>query len=421
MMRSSSFPVIVVAAISASAIAGGTGCPLDPDALPELAFELTPEETWPAAPLAPAPAPGETRAFVTNNLDDTVTVVDLDALLDGRNDDVVLAQVPVGFVPVEREGPHHVTADGEHYYLGISNFVPGSGSGPHGQHGSGSADGHVMKLRVSDNRLVGEVRIDRNPGDVRLTPDGSLLLASHFDQLRVIEAAQNGITEGPELDSKLAIVDPVTMERLALVGACPAAHGIGITPDSSRAVMSCSSDEVAIVDLVDADHPVVRVPIVDDPGGALTGVCFPYAITMDGDVAWTSCFNTGELIAVDTVAGERDGRTFQLLGQFGMFGETRDGVMAIAHQDADGVSFLDVSDPAGVSLASFRMFTPDECALPHAARWSADGSKVIVVCEGDRASPGALIAIEAAQPHALIGRAAMGLFPDDVAFVVVPP
>lgn len=405
-------PRCVAFAVALVAVSVCGACPLDPEALGEVAFEIAAEETWPVVPLVPPPA-GETRAFVTNNLDDTVTVVDIDALLDGRSDEVVLGHIPVGFVPVEREGPHHVTTDGEHYWLGISNFVPGSGSGPHGQHGSGRAEGHILKLRASDNAVVADVRIDRNPGDVRLTPDGQLVLASHFDELRIIEAAQDGVEVGPELDSKLAIVDPVSMQRIALVAACPAAHGIGVTADSARAVMSCVSDEVAIVDL--ASHEVRRVAVLDEPGTALAPVCFPYAMTMDGDVAWTSCFNTGEIIAIDTAAAERDGRSFQLLGQFGMFGEVRAGVMAVAHQDADGVTFLDVSSADSVTLSSFRLFDASECVRPHVAKWSADGAHVLVVCEGDLSSPGSLIAMDATAPHAIVGGAPMGLFPDDVA------
>lgn len=405
--------VFLLLAVALVAVALASSCTLDPDALPELEFEIAVDDAWPVTPLVQAPA-GETRAFVTNNLDDTVTVVNIDALLAGEpSEDVVLGHIPVGFVPVEREGPHHVTTDGEHYYLGISNFVQGSGSGPHGQHGSGTAEGHIIKVRVSDNGVAGDVRIDRNPGDVRLTPDGALLLASHFDQLRIIDGAQNGIEEGPELDSKLAIVDPVTMTRIALVPACPAAHGIGITADSTRAVLSCISDEVAVVDL--ATQAVTRIAILDAPGTALAPVCFPYAVTMDENIAWASCFNTGELIAVDATAKERDGRSFQLLGQTGMFGDVRDGVMAVAHQLDDGVTFLDVSDPASVTLSSFRLFAADECVRPHAAKWSADGARVLVVCEGDQVTPGSLIVMDGAAPHDIVGSAVMGIFPDDVA------
>lgn len=394
------------------------GCPLDAAALPALVFDLDVEDVWPARALARAPVAGEGRILVTNNLDDTVSVLDLDAVLLGEP--ALLAQVPVGFVPVEREGPHHVVADaaGEFYYLAISNFVPGSGSGPHGQHGAGTADGHIMKLRVADHSVVGSVRIARNPGDVRLTPDGRTLLASHFDLLRVIDAAQDGITAGPELDAPLALVDPLTMTRTALVSACPAAHGIGVTPDSSRAVLSCISDEVAIVDLVAEAHPVTRVSLLEQPGTAALPSCFPYAVTMEGDTAWVSCFSGGALIAVDVAAGVLDGRSVQLLGAVGMFGDARDGVMAVAHQDQDGVSFIDAAVPA---LLSFRLFSRDECLLPHVARWSPEGTEVLVVCEGDHSSPGSLLVLDATAPHDILARATLGIFPDDIAIARVAP
>ena len=47
--------------------------------------------------------------------------------------------IPVGFNPVELEGPHHITPDpaGQYVYLNLSEAVIGSGSGPHGAHGTG--------------------------------------------------------------------------------------------------------------------------------------------------------------------------------------------------------------------------------------------------------------------------------------------
>lgn len=412
------FPRTLFATAASIALTGA--CAFDPDNLPEMTFAVPDDQVWKAPPAIPPPAAGEGRVLVTNNLDDTVSIIDLDAALAGSPR--VVGRVPVGFVPVEREGPHHVTADaaGEFYYVGISNFVPGSGSGPHGVHGSGSADGHLLKLKVEDNSLVGTVRIDRNPGDVRLTPDGSLLLATHFDILRITEAGAEGITSGPELDSRLGVVDPATMTRLALVPACPAAHGIGITPDSSTVVMSCLSDEVAIVDLAGVragrEDVVTRVPVIASPGTAAQPSCAPYAITMDGETAWASCFNTGEIVAVDVAGRQLDGRTFQLQG-LAVFGDVREGLLVIAHQSTDGITVLDTSAGPGdgPAFVSTRLFSPDECVLPHYARFSDDGGKILLVCEGNKSSPGALVVLEATAPHAVLGKVDLGIFPDDMA------
>lgn len=382
-----------------------------------MTFDVAAADVWRRPPGIAAPGPGAGRVFVTNNLEDTVSIVDLDALLAGTP--ASLGKVPVGFVPVEREGPHHVTADsrGEHYFIGISNFVPGGGSGPHGVHGNGSASGHLLKVRVDDNTQVQSVRVDRNPGDVRLTPDGALLLATHFDMLRVTEAAARGVFEGPELDSTLAVVDPARMELLALVPACPAAHGISITPDSALAVMSCRSDEVAIVDLRGAGEvgmpDVTRVPVVPAPGTALAPSCEPYAMTADGETAWVSCYASGLLVAVDVRGAALDGRTFQLPGR-AVFGDVHGGVLAVAHQQVDGVTFLRTAD---ASLASTRLLSPDVCVAPHATRFIEDGTRLLVVCEGTRAAPGHLLLLDASAPHEVLARVELGLFPDDMAVV----
>lgn len=62
--------------------------------------------------------------------------------------------------------------------MGLSNFVPGAGSGPHGNHGTGSADGHVIKMRV--------VVLDATTRDVRsVTP-----LGVYPDDLTLIRGAR---------------------------------------------------------------------------------------------------------------------------------------------------------------------------------------------------------------------------------------
>jgi DNA-binding beta-propeller fold protein YncE len=415
----------LLALAASAALLSGTalvvGCAVDPENLPEMIFSVPPGEVWRSPSTVPPPGRGEGRLLFSNNLDDMVSIVDLDSALRGSPQ--LLGHVPVGFVPVEREGPHHITVDAEgaFYYVGISNYVPGSGSGPHGVHGNGSADGHLIKVRVDDNMKVADVRIDRSPGDVRLTPDGRLLLATHFDLLRIAEAGAQGITAGPELDTRLAVVDPVTMTRIALVPACPAAHGIAITDDSATAVMSCLSDEVAIVDLAGGGFEVTRLPVVPGPGTAAEPVCAPYAVTMDGGSAWVSCLDTGELVAVDIASRALDGRAFQLQG-LALFGAVRDGVMAVAHQGVDGITFFETGAPGGAPrFLSTRLFSPADCTLPHSATFSEGGDVVFVVCEGNKSEPGGLAIIEATPPHALLGKVALGIFPDDVAIFRRPP
>ncbi len=398
-------------AVGVACALGAVGC-YDPAHLPAMEFAFSTHDTWPQRGGPPELAAGQGRAFITNNLDDTVTLFDLDGL--DSDAPQVLATLPVGFVPVEREGPHHVAVDAQarFAYVGISNFVPGSGSGPHGVHGSGSADGHILKLDARTGRAVDSIRIDKNPGDIRLTPDGKLLLATHFDLLRVNAAANAGFTSGPELDSRLVVIDVDTFTRRAFAPLCPAAHGMAITADSATVITSCLDDTAAILDLTRVDFPVTHVALLDAPGTALQPVCGPYAVTLDDRTAYVSCFASGQLIAVDLDTKLADVDSPLQLTGVAVFGDVKDGVLVVAHQESDGITFIDLSDRSLIAIRP----TPGECVLPHVARFSPDGQSVWVVCEGNKQDPGALAIFDATPPYALRASVAVGRYPDDIAF-----
>ena len=418
-MRVSVAVVVRVAVASIIAVAGlvGSGCPATE--VPELVFSLDEEAFWNEG-RTPAPLqPGDGRLLVTNSLDDTVTVLDLDSVEAGTP--VAIATVPVGSNPVEREGPHHLVADdaGAFYYVGISMFVPGGGSGPHGVHGAGDVEGRALKLRADDHVQVGSVRVDRNPGDIRLSPDGGLLAVSHFDLLRVQQALSAGDVDPSAFDSRVIFIDPTTMTRERLVSVCPAAHGLAFSPDGSRLVASCFSDEIAVINLLDPGYPVARIPVVDEPGDVGAPVCSPYATTIDplGETAWVSCFESGEVVAVDLDTGARDGRVVPLNGRalFGSF--NADGTtLAIAAQ-SDQVSTIAFIDAVTGAVQSSTFLFTDVCEAAHVAAYVDDDRKIAVVCEGNHRDPGTLVVIDAAAPHTILAHATLGIYPDDIALL----
>ncbi|MDP2345901.1 MAG: hypothetical protein Q8O67_33485 [Deltaproteobacteria bacterium] len=398
-------------------VVGLAGCGIDARNLPEMTFGVDAKDAWADGSKQPVPAiAGEVRVLITNNLDDTVSVISLDQLLAG-GDGAELSRFVVGGVPLEREGPHHcaVSPDGKFGYVGISNFVPGAGSGPHGVHGAGTAQGRALVVDLDTERTVIDERVDRNPGDVRLTPDGRRLLLTHFDLLKIGEAATNDVFTGPTLDARLAVLDAATLEREAMIDLCPAPHGVAITNDSKTAISSCQSDEAAVVDL-DAGS-VARVVLLAAAGTAASPVCGPYAVTLTGDqsVALISCFNTGELIGVD-VAGKILSGDVVVLPGHALFGSTAaDGTIAVAVQDSDGVAFVDEL----FVLTRFVSLTPDVCTLPHATRFIDDDTHLLVVCEGNKRDPGSLVVLDTAS-GAVLGQVPVGRFPDDLALQVKP-
>src|SRR4030095_1127841 len=129
-------------------------------------------------------------------------------------------------------------------FIGLSNYVPGSGSGPHGSHGSGDVKGYLLKYGTDTLELTDDVLVDRSPGDVRLTPDESYVLQSHFDMLRITEFLNPAADAAPESpNSVLAVIDPQTLSRVAMIEMCPASHGIGVAGDSLTAYVSCYASD----------------------------------------------------------------------------------------------------------------------------------------------------------------------------------
>jgi DNA-binding beta-propeller fold protein YncE len=421
--------VVVVGVV----VGGGGACTIDPQRLNGVAFDVSAGDTWiDGAPRAQPAAPGEARLIVTNNLDDTVSVVSLERLLQGRAD-AELSRFVVGQVPLEREGPHHVAVDktGRVAFVGISNYVPGSGSGPHGVHGNGTAQGRALRIDLDTLTTTTTTRVDRNPGDIRLTPGDGHVLLTHFDLVPVNDAAALGIFEGPTLDARLAVLDPATLRRRALVPLCPAAHGMAVTTDARTVVSSCLSDEIAIVDLDAALAgdlaAVTRVTLLDQPGIAANPVCGPYAVTIGplDQTAWVSCYRSGELVGVDVATRTRTGEVVVLPG-LAVFGDFADhpvvggALLALAVQDTDGVAFVIDDGQGRARLDRFVPLSRDVCPLPHTTHFVDDDRALLVVCEGNKRDAGSVIALDV-ESGAVLGRVEVGIFPDDLAIALPPP
>lgn len=372
-------------------------------------------EHWPEQPVLPE----NTGGFVvtTDNYSDTMTWVDL-ATLQPK------ATTPVGLNPVETEGPHHlvISPDGAYLFVGLSETVPGSGSGPHGAHGSGDVPGYVLKIRTSDAKVVGSVRVDRNPGDLILSPDASKIYVSHFDVKRILDVTQQGGTE-EEKWSAIAVIDAATMVREALVPICPAEHGMAVTGDGALLYVTCyGGDSIAIVDLTQPTLPSTVVPVGPNPGELPGTLAYgPYAATLssDGSVVWISCWDSGDVRALVTSSGQIDPARTIVTGGYPTFGEADGNRIVLARQSGDP-GFPDdrllVIGSAG-NLAENWLLPSTDCVNAHAARMlPGQPGKALVVCEGNHVTPGSVIRVDVAT-GAVEAVAHTGVFPDAAAFV----
>ncbi len=368
---------------------------------------------WAAAPVPPWVH--EKRLGLSDNGDDTVAFVTPSATPK------LLALAPIGDIPVELEGPHHIAAstDGARLFIPLSNYVPGSGSGPHGSHGLGTVPGSLVAVRAADMVHLAEVEVDRNPGDVILTRDGKTAFVSHYDLLRLQAQVSKGLPEEQGF-STVAVVDTATMGKPPLYPVCATGHGLALSSDEKTLYVTCSqTDQLAVLDLT--THAVTRVPVGPTPNVPLQPSYGPYAVTRSpaDDSLWISCNNSGELRVYDTKKQAMDlSRTVFVNGvpMFSAF--LSDGKTLIApHQGDDKVSIVDTAQAKEIGTISL----PGEaCLNAHVVMVTPDDKLGFLVCEGDHtpSRPGTLVALDL-QARTVAGYVAVGVFPDGI--VSLPP
>lgn len=379
-------------------------------------------------PAGPGSALG--RIVTTNNGDDTLSLVDPGAMTAIR--------VPVGFIPVELEGPHHVSADplGRFLYVNLTEAVARSGSGPHGSHGAGTLPGYVLQISTAGTTLARSVQVDPNPGDNTVSRDGQTLYVTHYDLLKWADAVRaNDLRSG---DSNLAIVATATLEIVRRLPLCPAAHGVRLSQDERALYTTCGPDEIAVVDLSAAAPRVARVPILPGGrgGGRELGGCerCPYALGVaPDDTVWVSSLGrdgggsgAGAVDVYDPAQGGFDpARTIPICGR-ALFA-------AFSHRPKEGAPFrvyvpeqgrcgdwIRVFEPQGRGRAP-RMLEPialstEHCVNAHMISISADDATAYLICEGDHVHPGSLVAVDL-ERSTVNGRVALGVFPDGMALV----
>ena len=371
---------------------------------------------WPAA-VAP-PYSAEARLCLTDDGDDTLAIVSTAAA------PAVFGFAPVGDLPLEIEGPHHLAAspDGKLLYVNLSRYAPGAGGGPSGAVGTGSARGRLLQIDAATYRTRAEVTVDRDPGDVILTRDGRTALVSHYDLIALQTQLEQGLPAAAGY-STIAIVDTTTMAAPTLVPVCATAHGLALSADEKTLYVACSlADELAVVDLATrAVKLVVLGPAAGPPGSPSY---FPYAVTVspsDGSV-WVSCNGSsngwsGLRVYDPKTSAMDDARALRLPGIPMFGGWLPDGkTLVLPQQGIERVSLVDTTSSTEIA----QIDVPDTaCLRAHMIALAADGERAWLSCEGDHvARRGTLVALGIAE-RAILGFTTVGLFPDGV--VLLPP
>ncbi len=355
----------------------------------------------------PLEIPAEGALFVTNSYSDSISVLDA---VSGK----IIGTYPVGRDPVSLDGPHHVVVSEatNALYLGLSYPTEDTGLGPHAAHGSSVKPGFAQKLSLSDMSILGQVRVDNNPGEIVVSADGKRVFTSHFDLARAIKnpsdinAARATIAA---IDtSSIAPVDSPTPRRITT---CVAPHGMVLSePDGATAYVACyGEDAIAVVD-VNAGT-VERIPVAPNVTGFGNPTYGPYSLVPSPN---------GEVVAMGNTVS-KDVRFFDLKNKEMLLGQTitvlsppyfpawsADGSqLVIPLQSPDALVIVDVATKQEIE---YRSFTTDECKLPHVVTRLPNGIYA-VTCEGDHVGAGKVLWLD---PMTLetIRSVDVGVYPD---------
>lgn len=358
----------------------------------------------------PLTIPEGGAGFVTNSYSDTVSVI---ALATGET----LLTVPVGRDPVSLDGPHHVAVSpsGDAVYIALSYPIVGL-TGPHASHGASQRSGYAQKLDGADLSVLGQVRVDTNPGEIVLSEDGKRVVTSHFDLQRALQH----LGDIDAARATIAVIDPTQMldhgsPAATRIPTCVAPHGMVLSrPDGATAYVACyGEDAIAVVDL-EASQVTARVPVGANAEGFGDPVYGPYSLVTSpsGDLLAIGDTVSNDVRFFDTTAAAmKAGAVLSTFGAPYFPAWFPDGTkLLVPTQGPDAVVVFDVE--AQTELAH-RDFTGDDCPLPHVAVAMKDGTFALV-CEGDHEAPGKVIWLD---PDTLetVRSVTVGVYPDALA------
>ncbi len=288
------------------------------------------------------------KILVTNQAEDLVSVIDIKTMLVSR---FIQAGVSNVFTQAPK-APHNITVDRQNdcYY---TNLILG---------------GNVLKFRLSDNKLLGEVTGINSPAQIAISASGDTGFSSQF--------AQN-----------TNAIRFFNTHTLALYGQTISSpylnkpHGVQITPDYSELwVTGNFSDNMMMVKLSDLSTTIIPLFPNDTLPPGSGGRLFPYEsiTTTNGRYVYVSCqMNVnvpGEVRVID-----RDSMKMTKIITVGykpvILDRSPDGqYVYVANRNSNSVSKIRTSD---YTVTTINNVGPQ----PHGIKISADGRYAYVSCE----------------------------------------
>jgi hypothetical protein len=344
--------------------------------------------------------------FVANQLEDTVSVVDLDSMS-------VLGTTPVGRDPVEIDGPRHLTWNAKEQVFYTVLSYPYEVVSPHAAEFGGSIRaGYVQRLGATDLQPLGEMRASERAFDLALAPDGSQLAVTHFDTLRSLE----GETLADRRSDLVVMDQPAEMASgnapSRRVPACVAPSAVAYGSQSDRAFLVCTGeDSIGVMDT--RQGTLISLTLAAAP--TLNRPFKPWTIALDGSRERLLISNQ-QVNTVDVFTAEDNPRLLASARVVGVpfhatwVGEAE---FIVALQRPSGAARVSATDGALLAEASY---LAADCENPSEPQLLPDG-RLFLVCEGDHYARGALVELDP-DTLAIAQRVELGVYPERMAVVL---
>lgn len=341
---------------------------------------------------------GRTLGYVANRMSDSVSIVDLDAM-------VRLGDAPVGRDPVDVDGPRHVVVDRGRGVAFVTLSYPLSVVSAHLQEsGVMLRSGYVQALSLADFAPLGELRVDPSATELALSANGDELAVAHFDPGRAVTT--------PDLESRRVAIEFISSPFAMGEGAasvrklkvCVSPNGMLYELERSRLFVACTGEDSLVV--IDTENLSVLSSV---PAGELMANK-PFALVRDpaGGRMVLSNHVAGSVVVFDM--GDAPSPVFSFyfpegVPYFAAFLPNEQLVVPL--QSTNAAALVDLESQAIVTEVRF---APDECTNPSEAQATSDG-RLFLVCEGTHFTPGTILKLDPATLQVL-AKVEVGEYPD---------
>jgi YVTN family beta-propeller protein len=292
--------------------------------------------------------------------------------------------VPVGIMPSDIDGPHHIAIapDGKSYYITIAHGTP---------------FGSLWKLDIASDSLLGRAQVELFPTTISLTPDGQFAFVANSDF--------HG--DHPRLNV-VSVVHTPTMTKITDIPACDMPHGVRVNHAGTRAYISCMhSNEILQLDVATLEI-TRRAKVIEGPAltptaashhgpagsaaASATSGCSPTYVSVSPDDTrlYVACNNGNTVQVWDAASFQQIKEVPVGKGAYNVEPSPDGKLVIVTNKKDQSVSLIDAASLKEIARI------PTSKKIVHGVAYSPDARLAYITCESVGVDPGAIDVVDLA-------------------------